>query len=168
MDDETLRFRCLNRRLALAATAAIALIALFVALSLLVLALGRLRAPETLMRLALTWSPSAFYLWALWTLRGLFAGLAREGPGLRPAVTTALSRIGWALVGGAVTTFIAAPLVAFIETHHQGGWFGTFNTPALTLCLLGLALVVLARMLRRAAHLETRVEALENVLESFI
>jgi hypothetical protein len=168
MTDETERFRRLNGRLAVVATLAIAAIGGVMAITLVVVARWRFSHPETLTRLLLTWSPSAFYLWALWTLRGLFAGLSRSGPSAQPSITRALARIGWALMGGAVTTLVTAPVVLAMENPHRAGGFAVFNVPALTLGLLGLALIIVARMLKQAIAAEARVKSLENVLEGFV
>ncbi len=167
-EQEAHRFRSFNRWLAVVAALAIVAIVGVIAITLLVVSRWQSSHPETLTRLALTWSPSLFYLWAMWTLRGLFSDLSRSGPAVQPAVTRALSRIGLALMGGAALTLITAPFVLAQETPHRAGGFAIFNVPALTLGLLGLALIIVARMLKQAIAAQARVKSLETKLEGFI
>jgi hypothetical protein len=168
MPDDTERFRRLNGRLAVVAALAIAAIVGVMAITLMVVVRWRLEQSETVTRLLLTWSPSLFYLWALWILRGLFAALSRSGPAAQPSITRALARIGWALLGGAALTLITAPIILALENPHRVGGFAVFNVPALTLGLLGVALIIVARMLREAIAAEAKVKSLETVLEGFV
>ena len=167
-DGEVVRFRRHNRWLYMAATAVIAAILAIMALTLLIVSHWRMSHPDAVMRLALAWSPSIFYLAALWTLRGLFAGLARAGLSCQPSLTKALSRIGLALMAGSALTVATAPAILALSHPAPSGWFATFNVPALTLFMLGMALAIIARMLRRAIALEAEADEMKGVLEGFI
>jgi hypothetical protein len=160
------RFRKLNRRFAIAATVVIAAIAMMMVIYAIV-ALRGLQAP-VLLRLALSWSPSLFYLWALWTLRDLFVQLAHSGPGVQFGVTAALAKIGWALMLGSLATLVVTPLINMMTEPHHLGSFPLFDVPALTLGMVGLALLVVAPMLKRALHFEAEAKSLKNVLEGFV
>lgn len=121
-------------------------------------------------KLALTWSPALFYLWALWTLRGMFATLSRGGPSLRgEVVARALNRVGWALALGSFFTVLVSPYVLeMIERPHAMAAFAAIDVPAATLGVVGLALIAVSSMLRRAAALEAETADLKTVLEDFI
>lgn len=117
--------------------------------------------------LLLSWAPAVFYLWAVWTVRGMFAALSRKGFVFQDVIVRALTRIGWALVLGAAAALAALP--ALIELGSRVlGQFAIFSAPALTIGVVGLALIALAHMIRRAAQLETRAASLRTVLDDFI
>lgn len=167
---ELSQFRQRSRQFAGAATAVVAVIGVIIVLTLGVVVLrGQAMGWARVTRLALSWTPAVCYLWALWTLRGMFRALARDGLTFQPAVTRALGRVGWALAGGAVLTLLEAPVVVWLTGGGgPGGGFATLNVPALTLGVTGLALVVLAAMLRRGARLEAETTRLKAVLNDFI
>ena len=162
------RFRRHNRWLGRAATGVIAIIAAIMGLTLAIISHGRLSHPDVVARLALTWSPSVFYLGALWTLRGLFAGLAKAGLSFQPSLTRALARTGWALMAGSLLTMVTTPMILALSHPIPSGWFATFNVPALTLFMLGLALAIIARMLERAVALQAEAAQMKGDLEGFI
>jgi hypothetical protein len=166
--EQTTQFRRRARQFRLAATLAIAAIAGVILLTLIVI-LTRWNAfgDTALVRLALTWTPAIFYLWALWALRSMFAAFAGAGPAFTPIVANALTNIGWALLSGAAVTLVLAPFVLTLAHSHAMGGFAIFNVPALTIAIVGLALIATAHMLRRAAEIEAQAAALKSELEEF-
>lgn len=84
---------------------------------------------------------------------GLYAGHGRF------AVTDALAGVGWALTAGAVFQTLAAPGLARLAGHGPGYWIG-LDAATIALGALGIALVVFARLFRRAARMETELETI--------
>ena len=166
-DPAVATFRRRNRQFYWAATIALALVATVIAMTLFVLALrGGVMRPSTLQQLPLVWTPALFYLWALWAARRMFEALSRGGFVFQ-AVSSALGRIGWALTLGATATILIVPILLGMGAHVVGG-FALFNVPALTLGIVGLALIVTARMMRRVHALEGKVASLNAALADFI
>ncbi|WP_052216149.1 hypothetical protein [Sphingomonas sp. ERG5] len=152
---ELVRFQRRNRQFFIGTTVVILGITAIMGVTLVAMILkGHILQAYTIKRLALIWSPALFYLWALWTLRGIFGALARGGISFQPIITSALAKVGWALLLGALASLVMGPIQLSVLEHHVTGWFATFNVPVLTLGVVGLALIVLARMLRRAARIE--------------
>jgi hypothetical protein len=123
--------------------------------------------PATLQQLPLAWLPALFYLWALWSARQMFREFSRGGFVFGAVVSAALGRIGWALALGAGAALVIVPVRLAMGMQVVGG-FALFNAPALTLGIVGLALIAMARMMRRAAALEAKVASLNAVLSDFI
>jgi hypothetical protein len=166
---EVAAFRSRSRQFAIAAAVVLAAILAVCALNLLVILLrGHVMRPQTLQKLALAWAPAPFYLWALWTLRGMFAALARTGISFQPVVSKALERVGLALVLGAGISVLASPLMLALIRPRTIGGFAIVNVPSLTIGVVGLALIATAFMLRRAARLEAEAARLKATLEDFI
>jgi hypothetical protein len=168
---ERSRFRARNRLFALLTTLVLAGMALIVAVVLYGLAVMRQDGREDVARhLLIAWTPTLFYLWALWTLRGLFATLGRTGASLRGgAVAGAISKIGWALaLGAGCTVFISPLILALMVRPHAMSAFAAIDVPACTLGVVGLALIALSRVLRHAAELEAETSDLKTVLGDFI
>ena len=172
--DAASAFRDRNRLFAGLTTAVLVGIGLIVVVLLYALAI---RAPDDRLaiasRLALTCSPALFYLWALWSLRAMFKALSTSGASVSafgsPAVAGSLARVGWALLAGSVATVLVSPVVLeMVERPHAMSAFAAIDIPAATLGVVGLALVAVSSMLRRAAELEREVADLETVLEDFI
>jgi hypothetical protein len=123
----------------------------------------------TLERLALTWSPTPFYLWALWSLSRLFRNLWLRGADLSLAMAGALVRIGWGLLLGAATALAASPfLLALAGSQRMEGRFATLNVPALTIGVVGLAMLATAHMVRRGAAFEAEATELRAELGEFV
>ena len=163
-------FQKRNRQFGMIASVAIAAILGFVVLTVLTLA-ARWDAMtmSTVQRLALTWSPAPFYLWALWSLRAMFAGFAAAGPTFQPVLATALVRIAWGLILGAATTILMVPVVLTVTPPRpMGGSFAVFNVPALTLAVVGMALLATAHMLRRGLEIEAEAASLKAELGEFV
>lgn len=163
-------FRRWNRVFAWAAAAVLAGILLVAALVLYGVASRAGPDQEAVIaRLAVTWFPALFYLWALWTLRSLFAALARSGSPFRPTLANALSRIGWALaLGGGATVMVSPIVLAITRRPHAMSTFAAVDIPAATIGVVGLALIALAVTLKRAAALEAEAADLKTVLGDFI
>jgi len=168
---EVAAFRRRNRLFALLTTVVLAGLALVIAVLFAALALrdpaSRLEIAE---RLAVTWAPALFYLWALWGLRAVFAALAASGPSFRGGVLAGpLDRTGWALALGSGFTLLVSPVVlGMVERPHAMSAFAAVDVPAATLGVVGLALIALSRVLRRAAELEAEATDLKTVLGDFI
>lgn len=166
---EVAAFRSRSRRFAIATALVLAAILTVCALHLLVILLrGQVMRPETLQKLALGWAPAPFYLWALWTLRGMFAALARTGISFQPTVSRALGRVGLALVLGAGVSLLASPMMLALIRPRTIGGFAILNVPSLTIGVVGLALMATGLMLRHAARLEAETARLKATLEDFI
>lgn len=100
----------------------------------------------------------AAYMAGLWRLgRGLrlYADKGRFGA----ALADALGGVGWALVAGAVFQIAVAPGLSALSGHGPGYWIG-LDPAAFALAPLGLALIVFARLFRRAARLEAELETI--------
>jgi hypothetical protein len=115
----------------------------------------------------LNWLPGIFYLGAVWSLRNLFAVLSKENSPEPLWLTRAIASVGWSLIlGSLATTF---PIINFIlSPPTKSGNFIIFFVPAVTLFVVGLALVALAPILRRKEELELETAALKRELEEFM
>lgn len=122
---------------------------------------------EFLKRLGASWLPGAFYLWALWSLRGMFAVLYRGGMTFQAAVTRTLGQVGWALTAGAAAGVILTPYATTGGVRLVGA-FAVLFVPSLALGVVGLSLVAVARLLGRAARLEAQNISLQSTLDEFI
>jgi hypothetical protein len=125
------------------------------------------RASSVPLAWVLNWLPGVFYLWAVWSLRNLFAGLSKENSEEAMWLTKAITGVGWSLIlGSLATTF---PIVNFIlAPPTKSGNFIIFFVPAVTLFVVGLALVALAPIIRRKGELELETAALKHELEEFM
>lgn len=112
-------------------------------------------------RLSVPWLPGLFYVAILWRLRGLFADLAAGGAQFSRRLIDALASVGWLLAAGAVMSLLVNPLLNLLLPPHRIGGLMIFDLPALALVMVGVTLVLLARMLTRAI-------AMQDELESFI
>lgn len=167
--NESERYRRRSRWLMRGTSLVIGLILLVAALYVYVVLRAQLDDPQVLLRLTLSWLPSVFYLWALWILRGLFAALAGDGLRLEPGIGKAMARIGVTLMAGGATTLLTAPLVGLLARQpHKMGSFPLLNVPALVLMMLGLALLLLARLLRQGVALQAEAGRLRDELQGFI
>lgn len=130
---------------------------------------------ELLVAQALFWLPSFFYLWALLAIRAIFGNLAR-GATFEPAVAKGLQHVGLAMIGGAATSAVVVPNLTRIviqtglvrgETRPFQGILH-FDLAYLVLGVVGLALILLARLLGRAAELQAEAQALRSELDEFL
>jgi hypothetical protein len=171
------RLRLASRNCALVATVVFAGFTMWVVLALVGVALrGQAVGATVVTRLALSLSPAAGYLWALWTLRGMFQALARDGLTFQPAVIGALGRLGTALLIGAALSMMEMSLLHLLNGawrtggESPGGDLTSIGVglPTLTLMATGMALTVLAQMLARGARLEAETTRLKTALDDFI
>lgn len=171
MSDDILTtgFRQHNRLLLIATTVVIGLVVLMIAVSLFVLWIKvGVMSDARVMRIAIGWLPALFYLWALGSIRELFRRLGRGETGFTPMVQV-LAQVGWALALGATTALVITPLLVTLgEDERLRGAFALFNVPALTLIIVGLGLIVLSRMMRRAQAIETEAVRLKATLQEFV
>lgn len=166
--DEVARFQRRNRGFYWAATGALIVMSVMIALTVLVvITRGNVMRAETLRQLPLAWTPAIFYLWAVWSARSMFAAFSRGGFVFQEVVTRTLGRIGYALTFGAVISMLAAPIRMLMGAHMVAG-FAALNVPALTLAIVGFALIAMSRMMARAGELEAKVAKLDAELQDFV
>ncbi len=127
-----------------------------------------------LLRAAVLWSPTIFYLVALWAVRSAFRDFAAGGV-FGPAIATGCTRAGVALAIGATLSTVGVPNAMRI-LHAQGlverppaEFTGvlTFDTAYLAVGVVGLALMLLGRLLHRAAEIQTEAAAMRSELDEF-
>jgi cation transport ATPase len=160
------KFRLANRRYSMVATVAIGLVLLLMSMYTFMVTHAVVTASRFPLGWIVNWLPAVFYLWALWQLRGLFAALSKDTVARSQHVATVVGRVGWALMLGAVATLV--PLINFFANQTtRGGTFVVYLVPAITLFLLGLALIALAPMLNRAIALEAEAKLLKAELDGF-
>lgn len=134
---------------------------------------SRLGAP-LLWGILLHWSPSIFYLYSLWAIRSGFHDFAVGGV-LGPAIATGCTRAGVALAIGATLSAVGVPnLVRILSDRglintHSGMFKGVlvFDTAYLAVGVVGLAMVLLGRLLRRASEIQAEAAALRSELDEF-
>jgi hypothetical protein len=166
--DQLTAFRQRNKFFLWVATAALAAILFFVALAIFIVAWkGDVMATRSLIRMALAWAPVLFYIWALWSAREVFRTLSKEGFAFHESIARALTRIGLALtLGAAVSVFVGLYLL-FTGQPGQGG-FPVFNAPGLTIGIVGLALVAIGELVRKADDIRRTNAKLSEKLEGFV
>ena len=124
---------------------------------------------------ALIWSPAILYLYAIWALHRAFAVIG-GGSLFADAIARGCSRAGLALACGAVLSAIVVPNA--LRLIHGPGGPGQ-GSPALlglvrpdlaylAVGVVGLALLLLGRLLARAAAVQARSAALEDELGGFV
>ncbi len=132
--------------------------------------------PEPVVRPAvlLQLLPSAFYLYAPWAIRSGFRDFARGGL-LFPAIAAGCIRAGIAMALGATLSSVGLPnLIRALgdlgmidsQSYRFQGYL-IFDTAYLAAGLIGLALVLLGRLLSRAAAIQEEASALRHELEEF-
>ena len=129
--------------------------------------LGTLRGepiPPPLAFTALLWLPVPFYLYALWAIRGAFRSFALGGT-FGPAIASGCTRAGFALAAGATLSALVVPNLMRL-VHGRGG-FLTFDVAYLAVGVVGLALILLGRLLARAAEVQSEAARLQEELGGF-
>ena len=125
-------------------------------------------------RLGIYWSPTLFYLYALWSIRRAFGAFGKGGV-FGPAMAAGCTHAGWALAVGAGFSAVGVPNL-MRALHAAGliegglGRFGAvlqFDTAYLAVGVVGLALVLLGRLLGRAAELQSEAARLRAELGEF-
>jgi hypothetical protein len=125
-------------------------------------------------RLLVQWSPTFFYLFALWAIHGAFRGFARGGQ-FGAAVARGCVRAGLALAAGAALSAVGVPnLVRVLGSlgllvRRPGEWAGFlhFDVAYLAVGVVGLALVLLGRLLGLAGEVQREAAALRDELGGF-
>ena len=120
--------------------------------------------PAAMGSAALLWLPVPFYLYALWAIRGVFRDFARGGT-LGPAIASGCVHAGGALAIGATLSAVGVPNLA--RLIRGGGSFLMFDVAYLAVGVVGLALILLGRLLARAAEAQSEAAALREELGGF-
>jgi hypothetical protein len=101
--------------------------------------------------------PMLFYLVGVWTIRQAFARLA-EGEMFNQLLPVLLRRLGLALAGGGVANvFLTQWLWRALIGPANGAW-ASFDPPAITVGLVGLLLIVLAGLMKRAVAMRHELD----------
>ncbi|ESQ82616.1 DUF2975 domain-containing protein [Asticcacaulis benevestitus] len=98
-----------------------------------------------------------FYLSAIWTMHRAFARIA-SGELFNQVLPVSLSRLGFALAGGAVTSVFISPWLGRVLGGFRHGAFAAFDPPAITIGLVGLLLVVLSGLFARAVAMRHELD----------
>jgi hypothetical protein len=103
-------------------------------------------------------SPTAFYLFAIWSI-GAAMGQLAKGRLIQPTLSDALRRVGLALgFGGLLSVFGVTNLIRLIE-GGQGGW-AYFDVAGMTLGMIGGALFLLGRVIDHAGRVQAELDAM--------
>ena len=120
---------------------------------------------------ALYWFPSLFYFWVLIAVRRAFVDIA-AGALFGPAVERGLRHLGWCLIAGGILSTLLAPWVrsgplppGFVDGRTQV--FG-LDSVDLVLALVGIAVLLISRLLALAGAYRNRSHALEAELRGFL
>ncbi len=118
--------------------------------------------------------PSVFYLYALWAFRAIFRGFAVNGV-FGSSLSRGCSRAGVALALGATVSAVVAPnLLRLLGSDVGDGYLGAgptllrFDLAYLAVGAVGLALVLLGRLLARAAEAQQENARLRDELDGFL
>jgi len=98
-----------------------------------------------------------FYLSAIWTMHRAFAQIA-DGELFDRVLPVSLSRLGFALAGGAIASVFLSPWLMRILGGFRRGAFAAFDPPAITIGLVGLLLVVLSSLFARAVAMRRELD----------
>lgn len=98
-----------------------------------------------------------FYLSAIWTMHCAFARIA-GGELFDRVLPVSLSRLGFALAGGAIASVFLSPWLMRILGGFRRGAFAAFDPPAITIGLVGLLLVVLSSLFARAVAMRRELD----------
>jgi len=130
--------------------------------------------PELQVMYAVYWVPSLFYLWALVAIRRTFLDIG-AGALFAPAVALGLRQVGWALLAGGAVNLI---IIRIIQNSYLPRGFSTgethvfrglnFDPAYIMLILIGLALLLLGRLIKAAADESARAKRLETELGEFL
>ena len=130
--------------------------------------------PERQIIYGVYWLPSLFYLWALVAIRRTFLDIG-AGALFAPTVARGLRQVGWGLLVGGTFNLIVIRVIqnAYLprgfstgETHVFRGL--NFDPAYVMLILIGLALLLLGRLIKAAAEQSARAERLEAELDDFL
>ena len=100
--------------------------------------------------------PTAFYLFAVWSI-GSAMGQLSKGRLIQPTLVSALRRVGLSLgIGGLLSVFGITNLIRIIE-GGRGGWV-YFDVPGMTLGMIGGALFLLAGVVEQAGRIQAELD----------
>jgi len=113
------------------------------------------------------WSPTLFYLAALMFMTRMF-GQVTAGRPIWRATASGLELTGWSLMLGGVTTVLIQPRLMQLDWVREvmvqqgrhavvGGWIN-FDVPAITIGVVGVALLLLGGLLRRAGAVQAELD----------
>jgi hypothetical protein len=118
--------------------------------------------------------PSIPYLYAIWAISRAFAGFAKGGV-FGESMASGCFRAGLALAIGATLSAVGVPNL--LRTLAEAGLIEPssprfsavliFDTAYLAVGVVGLALLLLGRLLSRAAELQSETAALRSELSEF-
>lgn len=139
------------------------------ALILTIFLIGPVRAPlgGVLLAHLLHWLPALFYLYALWAIHRAFRTFARGGI-FGPAIAAGCTQAGIALAVGGALSAVGIPTLRRLLIDSSRGSFLHFDTAYLAVGVVGLALVLLGRLLSHAAELQAEAAALKTELGEFL
>lgn len=101
--------------------------------------------------------PMLFYLAGVWTIKQTFARLV-EGEMFNQLLPILLRRLGLALAGGGVASvFLTQWLWRALIGPASGAW-ASFDPPAITVGLVGLLMIVLADLMKRAVAMRHELD----------
>lgn len=106
-------------------------------------------------RLLLYRLPVPFYLWAIWAVGRACAAIGR-GDYFGEVVPRLLNRVGLALFFGGIANVFVAPILIKVLTGRGG--YAAYDVAAITVGVVGLALVVIAPLLRQAAAMRAELD----------
>ena len=113
---------------------------------------------EGLNLLLMNFLPIPFYLWAIWCARRAIL-LIGSGGAFRTVLSSMLQRIGWALLAGGLVRTFAVPWG--LHLVRGIGSYATFDPAAITVGVIGLTLIIVARLVADA-------EAIRAELDEFV
>ena len=99
--------------------------------------------------------PMLFYLWAIWAVQRAIASIGR-GELFGLIVPRLLTQIGLALFLGGIVNVFVAPLL--LKLAFGRGGYAAYDVAAITLGVVGLALIVVAQLLRQAASMRAELD----------
>ena len=148
MTDEALRRR--SRILAGLILAVFVMLSFAAAVEVIAFGRGRFEPHYIALRLAVP-----FYLWAIWSVRRLILAVGR-GVGHDALLATMLRRIGVALFLGGISAVFVGPWIA--RAMRGGGSYAYYDVAAITVGVVGLALLIVAHLLGEAAELRRELD----------
>jgi hypothetical protein len=101
--------------------------------------------------------PVLFYLAAIWMVRAALASIAR-GELFDRVVPKLLERVGVALIAGGLANVFVVPLIwRFAFARGTVAWY---DPAAITLGVVGFALILVARLLAQAGEMRAELDAM--------
>ncbi|HEY0112082.1 MAG TPA: DUF2975 domain-containing protein [Allosphingosinicella sp.] len=135
---------------------------------------SRLPVSRRLAAASVHWTPALFYLFALWAIGRAFAAFGRGGT-FGPSVARGCTHAGVALALGAAASAVAVPNMlrlfvqrGLIEGPPRGyGSVLVFDMAYVAVGVVGIAFVLLGRLLERATEIEREAGELRAELGEF-